>query len=372
MRLNNINFGNLGFITKQQGGINGKSMSKIALLFSICIFLLVPKQYGQNYWVYHERSLNETGCVSVRYLTNLLPLPTDTVHLGLKVQAQFNANQAAVYYTVDGSNPSGSLGQGTGTTLVGMATPTCSSNGYVVARVQLPPQPAGTIVKYIFSAWNSSNYEVFGNSEQCPNCPPITTSTNAKQFMYAVQGVLPISFVNYTAREGNKVVRLYWASAQESNMDYYEIYRSKNSLQFEKIGTVAAVGNTTQRTDYFFDDQLPYFGNNYYRVTAVDRNGKTASTSIMRVLFGKNDNSIVVFGNPTASLLNIRVVDIVKGEYAIRIFENSGRLVYESKVSHNGADGIYPVQLPNPLAKGNYRLVLTNRYQFYQSSFLLQ
>jgi hypothetical protein len=155
-------------------------------------------------------------------------------------------------------------------------------------------------------------------------------------------------------------------------MAYYEIYRSKNSLQFEKVGTVTALGNTTQRTDYFFDDQLPYFGNNYYRVTAVDRNGKTASTSIMRVLFGKNDNSIVVFGNPTASLLNIRVVDIIKGEYAIRIFENSGRLVYESKVSHNGADGIYPVQLPQPLAKGNYRLVLTNRYQFYQSSFLLQ
>jgi hypothetical protein len=347
-------------------------MKKIVLLFYVYFFLWVPVQYGQNYLAYHERSTAATGCGTVRYLSNVQPAPIDTLRIGFKVQQQLNTGQAAIYYTTDGSNPSGSLGLGTGATQVAQALPGCSSNGYTAVEGLIPPQPAGTIVKYIFSVWNSNNFEVFGNSEICGGCVPITTSTNAKQFMYSVQGVLPITFVNFVAREGNKVVRLYWASAQESNMAYYEVYRSKNSLQFEKIGTVTALGNTTQRTDYFFDDPQPYFGNNYYRVTAVDRNGKSVSTSIMRVLFGKNDNSIVVFGNPSSSLLNVRVVDIVKGDYAIRIFESGGKLIHESPLKHNGADGVYPVQLPQPLAMGNYRLVLTNRYQFYQSSFLLQ
>lgn len=344
---------------------------KIILLFIVYFFLIVPAQYGQDYLVYHERTTTVTGCGTVRYLSHVQPAPTDTLHIAFKVQQQLGPGLAAIYYTTDGSNPSGSEGIGTGTTKVSMALPGCSNNGFTTVEGWIPPQPSGTIVKYIFSVWNS-NYEIFGNSEQCAGCVPIATSTNATQFMYAVQGVLPINFVNFTAREGNKVIRVYWASAQESNMAYYEIFRSKNSLQFEKVGTVTAVGNTNQRTDYFFDDQQPLFGNNYYRVTAVDRTGKSVSTSIMRVLFGKNDNSITVFASPANSLLNVRVVDIVKGEYAIRIFDNSGRLVYESKVYHNGADGVYPVQLPQPLAVGNYRLVLTNKYQFYRSSFMVQ
>jgi hypothetical protein len=347
-------------------------MDKIVLLLIVYLFSFMPAHYGQNYLVYHERSTGSTGCGSLRYLSLLQPAPADTLHIGFKVQQQWAPTQAAIYYTTDGSNPSGSLGRGTGTTQTVAATLGCSNNGYLTAMGPVPPLPAGTVVKYIFSAWNGSGYEVFGNSELCGNCTPSTTSTTATQFTYSVQGVLPITFLNFTAKEGREVIRLYWASALESNMAYYEVYRSKNSLQFEKIGQVTALGNTSQRTDYFFDDPQPFFGNNYYRVTAVDQQGKSVSTSIQRVLYGKNDNSIVVFANPSSSLLNIRVVDIVKGEYAINVFENSGRLLYSDKIYHNGADGIYPVQLPRPLAKGHCHLVLTNKYQFYRSVFMVK
>jgi hypothetical protein len=187
-----------------------------------------------------------------------------------------------------------------------------------------------------------------------------------------VQGVLPITFTRFTGREGAKVIRLLWSSAQENNMERYEVYRSRNSLQFEKVGTVAALGNTNQPTGYFFDDQQPTLGNNYYKVTAFDKTGKSVSTSIIRIVFGKNDNSLVVFSNPSGDLLNIRVVDVIRDEYAIRVFENSGRLVYNGKVAHNGADAIYPIPLPKALAKGNYRLVLTNKYQFFRSSFVIK
>jgi hypothetical protein len=347
-------------------------MNKFVRLFLYCSLCLLSFSYGQTQLVFHERSTAAVGCGTVRYLSQVQPAPTDTLRIGFKVQQQLQPQQGAVYYTIDGSNPSGSLGRGTGTTLVVPAQLDCSSGGYMVLAASLPPLQAGTVVKYIFSAWNGSQYELFGNSETCTGCQPITTSTNATQFSYAVQGVLPITFVHFSGREGTQAIRVYWASAQESDMAYYEVYRSRNSLQFEKIGTVPAMGNTSQRTDYFFDDRAPLFGNNYYRVTAVDRQGKSVSTSIQRVLFGKNDNSLVVFANPSSSLLNIRVVDIIKGDYVVRIFDGGGRLIHNSPIKHNGADGVYPVQLPQPLARGNYRLVLTNRYQFYTSSFLME
>jgi hypothetical protein len=343
----------------------------LVLFFTVSQLLSVTT--GQNYLLYHERSTSSTGCGTVSYLSQLQPASSDSVNISFKVHSQLNAANAVVYYTTDGSNPSGTLGQPTGTTQVITGVFGCSSNGFVHITGTIPPLPSGTIVKYIFSVWTTgNNYEVFGNSQACSGCLPILTSTNATQFTYSVQGVLPITFINFTGREGDKVIRLYWSSVQESNMDRYEVYRSRNSLAFEKAGTVAAVGNSSQRTDYFFDDQQPVTGNNYYKITATDKTGKSVSTSIIRILFGINDNSVVVFSNPLSNLINIRVVDIVRGEYAIRVFENSVRLVYNGKVLHNGSDGVYPVQLPLPLARGNYRLVLINKYQFYQSSFMIR
>jgi hypothetical protein len=351
---------------------NGRKMSKNLPLSIFMLFLMLSGIYGQNYLVYHERSTGSSGCGGINYLSHLQPAPADSVKITFNINSQVNAGQAVIYYTTDGSNPSGSFGGATGTTQVIPAVLGCSSGGFVNATGTVPSLPSGTIIKYIFSAWSSNgNYEFFGNSQVCTACQPILTSTNATIFTYSVQGVLPINFINFNGREGAKVIRVYWASVQESNMDRYEIYRSRNSLQFEKAGTVMAVGNSSQRTDYFFDDQQPSIGNNYYKVTAFDKTGKSVSTSIMRILFGKNDNSLVVFSNPSGDLLNVRVVDIIRGEYAIRVFENSGRLVYNGKIAHNGADAVYPVPLPQALAKGNYRLVMTNRYQFFRSAFLV-
>jgi hypothetical protein len=346
-------------------------MTRNLLVSLAIVFAVQAAARSQAYMVYHERSIISSGCGSITYLNHIQPAPADSVIIGFKVQNQFNATHAAVYYTTDGSNPSGSFGQPTGTTEVVACMFGCTAGGYTIITGTVPALPAGTVVKYIFSVWNSS-YEVFGNSKVCTGCVPLLTSTNATQFTYSVQGVLPIAFINFTGKEGTNLVRLFWASAQESNMDRYEVYRSRNSLVFEKAGTVMAAGNTAQRTDYFFDDLQPAEGNNYYKVTAFDKTGKYVSTSIIRILYGKNDNSVVVFVNPAGNIVNIRVVDIIKGEYAIRVFDNSGKLVYNGKVQHNGADGIYPVQLPKPLAKGNYRLVLINKYQFFQSSFMIQ
>ncbi len=327
---------------------------------------------SQGSLLYHERTMGTTGCGGTAYANTLLPAPADSVKLSFKVAASLNASLPRIYYTTDGSNPSGVTGIATGTTKVVEAAFRCTVGGYSIATGIIPPLPSGTIVKYIISASAGQGYEVFGNSAPCGGCQPIVTSTYATAFTYTVQGVLPIHFVNFTAREGSKAIRLYWASAQEANMSRYEVYHSRNSLQFDKLGTVTALGNSNQRTDYFFDDQRPLTGNNYYKITAFDRGGQSVSTSIIRVLFGKNDNSVVVFANPSANFINVRVVDIVKGDYAVRVFDNGGKLLVNERLNHNGADAIYPVALPRALAKGNYRLVLTNKYQFYRSAFMIQ
>lgn len=343
-------------------------MKKLLLLVSIISFSAAQIS-GQAVSVYHERSSNSPGC-GLAYVDKISPIAGDSIKIAFKAEYVSALNQARIYYTTDGSNPSGLRGVPSGTTSLINCHINCSvssgSGQAFICSGTLPPQPSGTVMKYLVSAWNSSSGdEIFGNSNS------VTSSANATIFSFNVQGTLPIVFVTFDGREFSEKIRIYWASQQESNLDHYEIFHSRNSLQFEKVGSVTALGNTVIKTDYRFDHLQPVIGNNYYKVVAIDRTGRSVSTRILRILFGKNDNSLVVYPNPAADILNIRVVDVVKGEYTIRVVTNNGQLLYSSKINHNGADAVYPIKLPQPLARAPYRLSLANKYQFYRSSFLV-
>ncbi len=340
----------------------------LLLLFTVSFVSL--RVASQAVSVYHERTGFVPGC-NLAYVDKISPIPTDSIHIAFKAEYVTALNQARIYYTSDGSNPSGLRGVPSGTTALVICTVNCSiasgaGQAFICSGV-IPPAPSGTVIKYIVSAWNSaSGTEIFGNSNN------VSSSANATIFSYSVQGTLPIIFVNFDGREYSERIRIIWSSQAESNLDHYEIFHSRNSLQFDKVGTVAAVGNTQTKTDYRFDHMQPVVGNNYYKVTAIDRNGRSVSTRILRMLYGKNDNSLVVFPNPAADVLNIRVVDVVKGDYTIRVLTNNGQFLMSSTIKHNGSDAVYPLKLPKPLARALYRLSLGNQYQFYRSSFLIR
>ena len=95
-----------------------------------------------------------------------------------------------VYYTTDGSNPSGAFGTPSGTTLVLTATYDCTFNsgGVVdVCSATIPAQAPGTVVKYIISAWHTGGgAEIFANSGEFFS--PFTTSGQATVFNYTQCG----------------------------------------------------------------------------------------------------------------------------------------------------------------------------------------
>ncbi len=139
-------------------------------------------------YVYHERTASNPGCGAGNYVDNLSPTAAQSVTVRFKVEYQNYTDRVRVYYTTDGSTPSGALGVGGGTTavLVGAYDCTFTSGGVVdVASATIPAQPGGTTVKYILSAWHSGGgSEIFANSGEFSS--PFTTSAQATLFQYTV------------------------------------------------------------------------------------------------------------------------------------------------------------------------------------------
>lgn len=93
--------------------------------------------------------------------------------------------------------------------------------------------------------------------------------------------VLPVALLDFTAKNKAANVNLDWSTGSERNSSHYEIYKSTDLQNFEQIGRVASVGNTTQESNYEFIDTNPSEGISYYKLVQVDFDGQTEELKLI-------------------------------------------------------------------------------------------
>jgi hypothetical protein len=225
-------------------------MRKLWLALAACglVGLFASRAQATANFVYHEQTANfvatptcpsggtDTSCG--RYVENtdrsgaagFQVFAPETYTARFKIEFQFFTNQLRVYYTTDGSNPSGSFGTPFGTTQVVPASYTCTysdqTQGCQIVDVgtgAIPPQPAGTAVKYIIGAWHSGGGpEVFANSGTCTGCFSCTDSTTgcATVFQYNVLAAPATPLI---------ISELRLRGPAGANDEFVEIYNNSNS-----------------------------------------------------------------------------------------------------------------------------------------------
>ncbi|MBX7241535.1 MAG: T9SS type A sorting domain-containing protein [Bacteroidia bacterium] len=160
----------------------------------VCLFMFTGvslSSFAEANYVYHEATTNNPGCGANNYRSVVAPSSAQSLTLAWKVEYQFYTTSTWVYYTTDGSNPSGANGTGTGTTQVLTGSYSCTFGSPVVdvATATIPAQPAGTVVKYIISAVHSGGgAEIWANGPGAPcSCGPVTNNASlATVFSYTV------------------------------------------------------------------------------------------------------------------------------------------------------------------------------------------
>lgn len=179
------------------------------VVFSLMVVFSLNVFATANY-VYYEKTENfVNGSSGTKYFVTsgghgTTPWSTDTVSVNFKVEYQFYTNQVRLYYTTDGSTPSGSFGAGSGTTTV----LTCSYSSTfgsplvdVVTCPSIPAQAKGTTVKYIVSAWHDGGgAEYFANNGECGGCGS-SGSGAATVFSYTTLGPNSVSLSSFSARQ---------------------------------------------------------------------------------------------------------------------------------------------------------------------------
>lgn len=92
---------------------------------------------------------------------------------------------------------------------------------------------------------------------------------------------LPVELIDFNgfALKGQNV--LNWSTASELNNDGFQIEKSKNGLDYSKVGFVSGHGTSNVKNNYEYHDQET--GTAYYRLVQIDFDGQSKTYNPIRV-----------------------------------------------------------------------------------------
>lgn len=164
---------------------------------------------------------------------------------------------------------------------------------------------------------------------------------------------LPVSLMNFDAIADGERALLKWSTSSEINSGRFQVQHSLDGQSWSLIGEVVAAGNSNFISNYEFTHQSPAPGNNYYRLTEVDLNGRRQVSPVRKVWIGEQ-NLVRISPNPTR---NIITVDL-KYPAILMVLNASGQVMGSWRLS----TGANPVQLDKYPA-GIYHLVVDTNGQ---------
>jgi Secretion system C-terminal sorting domain len=236
-----------------------------------------------------------------------------------------------------------------------------SWRGYSQVSANAAIRDSLLVAQYIFNPagiWDVPGGWVTGNAAGADSLFGYVTSTSTignftfaeRRFTlasYSPFNALPVKLLYFTALPDNGKVRLNWHVEQEVDTKLYEVEKSTNGTNFNKIGQqVSLQKDAWIYTDY---DTAPVTGWNYYRLRITDKLNKQTYSGVAKVYFDKNVPVVKLFPNPATDVVNIQLPGALAGKVTLQLYSSTGALISSNKPSSA------TVQLNvRQLAAGNY------------------
>lgn len=155
---------------------------------------------------------------------------------------------------------------------------------------------------------------------------------------------LPVDLMYFNASLKNSYAELIWATAMEENNSHFEIQRSLDGQNFEKIAEEPGNGNSMNIIKYQYQDvNIPTQDDPiYYRLKQVDFDGAFEYSPIVYVKSGE-EHMANVYPNPAIDFINVSKNGY---RFSVKILDRNGTIV---ELRENEMDNTQiPVdQLPN-------------------------
>jgi|GEM_PF-5588714 len=231
--------------------------------------------------------------------------------------------------------------------------------------------------KYHLAKYDGNTETVFNNLSSIDQgvSEPFTLIGNTLYFPYAYGtgtqyqlgkytiNTLPVTLLDFTASRTGSKVTLNWQTANEINTAHFDVQRSKDGASFTTIGETNAIGSGANT--YHYTDALPLAAPVvYYRLQMMDKDGSFTYSQVASVVFNPSPLSFSITPNPAKDVVYVNS----SNETAIRIMDNTGKLLISQPVNNTGRTGINIASLP----KGVYIVQVRDNQNNIQTEKLVK
>ena len=222
-----------------------------------------------------------------------------------------------------------------------------ASHGFLRFRVKpVNGLVVGDIIKNTAAIYFDYNLPVYTNTE-------MTT---------IVTDILPLKLLSFTVKKEGKANQLQWTSANEINVDRFEIEHSSNGRDFSTIGKVKA----TSANNYSYTDNNPTtqqttpntkLQTNYYRLRMIDKDGQFTFSPV-RMLNNNGAFSVSIYPNPAKDNLQVQIDSDKKTTLQMQVLSLDGKVILSNTTTANAGSILHIINI-NALSKGSYVLKVT-------------
>jgi len=212
------------------------------------------------------------------------------------------------------------------------------SGGYTVVdnNTGVPQVNFGTNVSYgPFPDGSGFSFTIYPTLH--PECSTLIVLGVVDCFTTAVE---LLSFDGTVEDRGNN---LKWATASESDNDFFSLQRASDGQNFETIAKINGAGNSNQSNAYAFLDEEAPVGIAYYRLIQTDFDGVEEQTSQVVALerAPKGIENIEVSPIPAFDHINLSFYAQVEDQVTLSVFDITGKLMGQiTDLSVNGAESL--------------------------------
>ncbi len=205
------------------------------------------------------------------------------------------------------------------------------------------------------------------NSNPCNNSAGAASGTDNSGIIPSTNNSLPIELLSFNAAFiSENSVQVFWQSANETNSDYFTVYKSKYGTDWDEVIQLDAAGNSNGIRTYETFDHSPYEGLSYYRLKQTDLNGDFKYYHIVPVEYSNLTDEYLLYPNPATQEV---FISYTEGIDEILLVNIQGKMVRQITVSATStsqniplgeiSNGIYFIQfMKNNASVKNEKLVI--------------
>jgi len=141
---------------------------------------------------------------------------------------------------------------------------------------------------------------------------------------------LPVELVAFKAIAEKEAIQLLWETASERNNAGFQIERSENGRNFEKISFVNGAGTSAEKHTYQLKDKEVRAGQIYfYRLQQLDYDGSFQYSDLVQARLSGGKLTLTVFPNPAPSnsIVQVQVQLPQASEVVLMLFDAQGSVI---------------------------------------------